>query len=80
MAGAVYFVQECPTCGRHLQVRVEYLGKKVACRHCGGRFEASHVDDDDAALGESTLLKRADELIEAATQSTIAHRSQMPSS
>ena len=27
MPGGTYFVQECPTCGRSLQVRVEYLGK-----------------------------------------------------
>ena len=37
MAGVTYFVQECPTCGRRLQVRVIYLGKRVACRHCGAQ-------------------------------------------
>ena len=40
MPRSTYFVQECPTCGRNLQVRVEYLGKQVVCQHCGARFEA----------------------------------------
>jgi DNA-directed RNA polymerase subunit RPC12/RpoP len=73
MAGATYYVQECPTCGRNLQVRVEYLGKRVACQHCRARFEA--CDPSSAAYPPTesslSLLARADELIEAATNSTI---------
>jgi len=41
MAKSTYFVQECPTCGRALHVRVEYLGKRLACQHCGGEVLAS---------------------------------------
>jgi hypothetical protein len=70
MPGATYFVQECPTCGRNLQVRVEYLGKRVACQHCGARFDASDGPSPASDSGLS-LLARADELIEAASQSTI---------
>jgi ribosomal protein L37AE/L43A len=40
MAGVMYFIQECPTCGRRLQVRVIYLGKRVACHHCGAQVAA----------------------------------------
>ena len=40
MPNATYFVQECPTCGRRLQIRVEYLGKRVVCQHCQGKFVA----------------------------------------
>ena len=40
MSRSTYFVQECPTCGRNLQVRVQYLGKQVVCQHCSARFEA----------------------------------------
>ena len=40
MPSGTYYVQECPTCGRSLQVRVEYLGKRVACQHCNAKFEA----------------------------------------
>ncbi len=64
MPTSTYFVQECPTCGRNLQVRVEYLGKKVVCQHCGARFEACDQSDlnlpDDSAM---SVLERADELI-----------------
>lgn len=65
MAKLTYFVQECPTCGRGLEVRVEYLGKRVACQHCGGRFTAK----DPAMMGDATpesqdaLLARVDRLL-----------------
>jgi DNA-directed RNA polymerase subunit RPC12/RpoP len=62
---ATYFVQECPTCGRNLQVRIEYMGKRVVCQHCKARFEA--CDPSSAAYPpmESSLsiLARADELL-----------------
>ncbi|MEQ8211174.1 MAG: response regulator [Lacipirellulaceae bacterium] len=65
MAGTPYFVQECPTCGRNLQVRVSYLGKNVACRHCGVKFEARDPDSSEPLPAESgiALLARADELL-----------------
>ncbi len=73
MTCTVYFVQECPTCGRNLQVRVNYLGKEVVCQHCGAEFEA--CDPNSAAYPPSesslSLLNRADELIEAATQNAV---------
>ena len=34
MAKSTYFVQECPTCGRALHVRVEYIGRALVCQHC----------------------------------------------
>lgn len=40
MANSMYFVQECPTCGRGLQIRVEYLGRQVVCQHCRGKLTA----------------------------------------
>lgn len=64
MPNSTYFVQECPTCGRKLQVRVEYLGKKVVCQHCGARFEAcDHTSGELHCEGASSILERADELI-----------------
>jgi DNA-directed RNA polymerase subunit RPC12/RpoP len=66
MSRSTYFVQECPTCGRSLQVRVEYLGRQVVCQHCHGRFEAS--DADGVLKGSSSdLLRRANELLESST-------------
>jgi hypothetical protein len=67
MPGATYFVQECPTCGRRLQIRIEYLGKRVVCQHCQGTFAAA---DNSAARDESgdhgsVLLQRANELLES---------------
>jgi len=68
-----YYVQECPTCGRNLQVRVVYLGKQVVCQHCGSRFEA--CEPGSAAYPPPTsslsLLQRAEELIETAAASGI---------
>ncbi|MEX2114675.1 MAG: response regulator [Pirellulales bacterium] len=66
---STYFVQECPTCGRTLQVSVEYLGRQVVCQHCHGRFEACdpastpHRHLSDSGID---LLRRADRLLESA--------------
>lgn len=63
MSGATYFVQECPTCGRRLQVRVEYLGRHLVCQHCQGRFEAADSTGQSASDSSSEILLRAEELI-----------------
>jgi len=70
MAGGTYYVQECPTCGRSLQVRVEYLGKRVACQHCAANFEACDPSSRNYPPMESgiSLLARADELIETVSR------------
>jgi hypothetical protein len=66
MSNSTYFLRECPTCGRQLQIRVEYLGKKVRCQHCHGQFEAIDPATARYAAGqENTLLRRADELLES---------------
>lgn len=68
MSRATYFVQECPTCGRQLQVRVGYLGRQVVCRHCSGRFEARDPEDNSStSLSDSAILfERAEELLATA--------------
>lgn len=70
MTRSTYFVQECPTCGRSLQIRVEYLGKHVVCQHCQAKFEA--CDPESAAYPPSksglSLLRRAEELLETVNQ------------
>ena len=67
MPGGAYYVQECPTCGRSLQVRVEYLGKRVACQHCAAKFVACDPSSNgfDASDSGISMLERADELIES---------------
>lgn len=75
MPNVTYFAQDCPTCGRKLNVRVEYLGKKVVCQHCNGPFlawdpEGAPPESSKATteLSGSKLMDRATELIEMAEQ------------
>jgi DNA-directed RNA polymerase subunit RPC12/RpoP len=67
-----YFLQGCPTCGRRLQIRVEHLGKRVRCQHCRGWLTASDSTTarSDPAEADSSLLRRADELLESAARRT----------
>ncbi len=65
---ATYFAQECPSCGRHLRIRVEYLGKHVACQHCDKHFEA-RMEARPSDSGEY-LLTRANELLACVESST----------
>lgn len=45
MAAGTYFVRACPTCGRTLEIRVEWLNRKVECSHCHGVFLASEREE-----------------------------------
>lgn len=71
MPKSTYYVQECPTCGRNLQIRIEYLGKRVVCQHCGACFEACEPGSPTYPPSDSSLslLQRAEELL--ASSSTI---------
>jgi hypothetical protein len=73
MTRNTYFVQECPTCGRNLQVRVQYLGKQVVCQHCAARFEA--CDPSSGAYpppsSSLSLLERAEQLLQTTAASGI---------
>lgn len=62
MCKVTYFVQQCPTCGRRLQVKVEYMGMEVICQHCGGLLTAQ-----DPSLGVS-LITPANPVDDALTQ------------
>ena len=78
MPRSTYYVQECPTCGRNLQVRVEYLGRLIVCQHCEARFEAglSNGEGDSGVLATSSIMQRAEALI-TASESQISSRSQL---
>jgi hypothetical protein len=69
MSNAVYYIQECPTCGRSLRIRVAYLGHRVVCQHCHGRFVASDPQSGEPPPPDSGLdiLRRADQLLEMAS-------------
>jgi RNase P subunit RPR2 len=75
MSCPTYFVQECPACGRCLQIRVEHLGKRVVCQHCQGQLIAADSANSRCDGGESSnaLLRRANELLES-----IAHGELQP--
>jgi hypothetical protein len=73
----MYYVQECPTCGRNLQVRVEYLGKQVVCQHCGARFEANEPGSaaaEAASQSSISLLERAAYLLQSSGASDFGER------
>jgi RNase P subunit RPR2 len=76
MSNVTYFVQECPTCGRRMQIRVEYLGRSVVCQHCQGHLIAADPANVRCDCGSSTsaLLRRADELLESISHSRVAQR------
>lgn len=80
MSNSTYFIQGCPTCGRRLQIRVEYLGKKVVCQHCQGQFVATDPSNmrHDCAGQESALLRRAEELLESVARRKDQARSPYP--
>lgn len=69
MVKSTHFLQNCPTCGRQLEIRIAYIGRKVACAHCRGEFVAEEalVTDESPSAGSSTILQRAQELIDRAS-------------
>ncbi len=79
MANPTYFVQECPTCGRSLEIRVEYLGKKVVCQHCRGALVAADSTMRcDCGENHNSLLRRADELLATVAQKKVQSRTPHP--
>lgn len=76
MPRSTYYVQECPTCGRNLQVRVEYLGRLIVCQHCSARFVACESGNESPSqvLSGSALMQRAEELISASESQISRHR------
>ena len=73
---ATYFIQSCPTCGRTLQVRVEYLGRSLVCQHCRGAFVAAHPDSLPPPSSDSSdaLLERVDELLGSTSEDPVTAR------
>lgn len=67
MPSTVFFVQNCPACGRSLQVKIAYLGRGIECQHCKAEFVASQrAEAEQASESGLALLDRADELLKAA--------------
>jgi hypothetical protein len=75
MSAATFFIQECPTCGRRLQIRIEHLGKRVVCQHCQGKFVAMDPSSgrSDYVDRGTALIRRANELLDCADQRKVSH-------
>lgn len=68
MSGSIYFVQECPICGRKLNIRIQYLGRLVVCQHCRGEFLAQDPANGGPQPHSEDILRRAQELLENVQQ------------
>jgi CheY-like chemotaxis protein len=67
MMQLTYLVEDCPICGRPVEIAMKAIGHKVVCGHCQGQFVV--VDANDGGVrtvpfGETNLLERADQLLE----------------
>jgi len=60
-----YTLQQCPVCGRPLEVAAEHRGRRVTCTHCRGRFRADGADNHLNAMDHRVrrVLRRADRLL-----------------
>lgn len=74
MSKRVFFIRECPTCGRRLLILVEYLGKRIVCPHCGGRVDAVELTPGESPVNDSSRLfmQRVDELLETPAEAQVS--------
>ncbi len=66
MASGTYFFRSCPTCGRHLNIRIELLGRDVECGQCRAVFMATQESEetkDDQRI--EMILARAQQYIDS---------------
>lgn len=70
MSWSTFFIQDCPTCGRRLQVKVRDLGREVNCGHCHATFVARDRHAESAALADpiAELLTRAEDYLHTAVE------------
>ena len=50
-----------------LQVRIQYLGRRLSCRHCSGEFQASDPDNAEYPRPDAnnTLMQRVSRLLDS---------------
>jgi hypothetical protein len=60
-----HFFQDCPTCGRHVRIKAEYLGRRMSCLHCQGQFIASDAESrfDAAETKPGSSLQARESLL-----------------
>lgn len=60
-----FVVQGCPICGRRLQIRTHFLGRRVQCTHCGGSFRSRiQADAFPAATSDRAIDRSMSERLE----------------
>lgn len=57
---SLLFNQPCPTCGRKQKIRIELLGKTVACQHCSAEFTASDLSEEIRLDSSHRLMSRVE--------------------
>jgi len=65
------FVQECPTCGRRLLVRIDLMGRTVACQHCQAQFlalDATRLSRGADRSWGPGIMERAQALLDGVQQ------------
>lgn len=70
MEGDARIVQRCPACNERLHIRMAYVNKRVACRHCRHQFTVRDPSSSQFCISDSglALLQRIDEVLEQAQQ------------
>jgi hypothetical protein len=69
-----YYYQECPVCGRQLRIRVDHLGRELACSHCHGSFIAR-----DPAISKQVPAPSGDEATDSLSFQVISLQGQASS-
>ena len=60
---SLLFNQPCPTCGRKQKIRVELLGRIVACQHCSAEFTASDRAEQVCIDPAQRLMSRVEQAL-----------------
>ena len=70
MADDARIIQPCPACNQRLHIRMTYVNKRVACRHCRHQFTVRDPSSSQFFISDSglALLQRIDEVLEQAQQ------------
>jgi len=73
---SAYFFQDCPTCGRHVRIKAEYLGKRMSCLHCEGEFTATDRESrfDAVETRATSVLQAMESLLSVPQPAMTAQR------
>lgn len=63
-------VEECPVCGRPVEICCEHFGRRLVCQHCGGRFVATEegIETPEWMQRYQSVLQAADQWLKVSAQ------------